>query len=209
MTWHGPSAVGYSPRRSLLASLGGLLGAGSAPVGGGAATSLAAALAVGSPEEPLLPGDEEEEERFIEHLSEPKPWPALRGSSVSTRRISPSQGTLVQELAAIAEAASQQAQLAQQQQQQQEQQPPPALATAGYAGLPTGPAASPAARGQQRGVTAAPQRQAGWVGRAVVAGGIESIIALPLQLSFAAIIFRVRLFAECGCFIGRCLCFGS
>ena len=40
-------------------------------------------------EQPLLPAGEEEEHTYMEHMLEPKPWPQLRLSSVSTRRLSP------------------------------------------------------------------------------------------------------------------------
>ena len=60
----------------------------SLPTGGGAA-ALAAAFrssAATDLEQPLLPGEEEAEQQYVEHVLEPKPWPTLRGSSVSTRR---------------------------------------------------------------------------------------------------------------------------
>ena len=84
---------GSSPRLASSVDLGGRQGAAawlsaSLPTAGGAA-ALAAAFrssAAADLEQPLLPGEDEAEQQYVEHVLEPKPWPTLRGSSVSTRR---------------------------------------------------------------------------------------------------------------------------
>ena len=82
---------GSSPRLSTSVDWGGrqtIVGRFSASLTGGGG-ALAAALHAGGGadlEQPLLPGGEEAEQQYVEHVLEPKPWPTLRGSSVSTRR---------------------------------------------------------------------------------------------------------------------------
>lgn len=84
---------GASPRLASSSDWGGRQGvaallSASLPTGGGAA-ALAAAFrssAAADLEQPLLPGEDEAEQQYVEHVLEPKAWPTLRGSSVSTRR---------------------------------------------------------------------------------------------------------------------------
>jgi SulP family sulfate permease len=64
------------------------LAAAAASVGGAGGAS-AATGPLPDLEQPLLPAGEEEEHTYMEHMLEPKPWPQLRLSSVSTRRLSP------------------------------------------------------------------------------------------------------------------------
>ena len=92
LAWGGESPRGA--RGSVLSS-GGLmsrlsssLAAAAASVGGAGAAS-AACGPLPDLEQPLLPAGEEEEHTYMEHMLEPKPWPQLRLSSVSTRRLSP------------------------------------------------------------------------------------------------------------------------
>lgn len=200
---------GESPRLrpgSLVSSAGGLLARLSAVgVGRGAAASSGGGPVVGfgpsdsaDLEQPLLPGGVSEEAHYLEHVLEPKQWPTLRGSSVSTRRITP--GLLSLELGGAAAAAAVTspragaAGVAEGAWPPATQQPDDAAeAAAPAAGLPA--AGKPAA---------APARQPGRYGRASVAGAINSAIALPVQLSFAAIIFRVSFKGRysripCGC----------
>jgi hypothetical protein len=85
---------GTSPRLASSVDWGGRHGttaarlSASLPTTGGAA-ALAAAFRSSTAadlEQPLLPGEEEAEQQYVEHVLEPKAWPTLRGSSVSTRR---------------------------------------------------------------------------------------------------------------------------
>ena len=81
---------GASPRLASSADWGGRQGgagplSASLPTGGGLAAALRSSAAADL-EQPLLPGEDEAEQQYVEHVLEPKPWPTLRGSSVSTRR---------------------------------------------------------------------------------------------------------------------------
>lgn len=185
---------GSSPRLASSVDLGGRQGAAawlsaSLPTAGGAA-ALAAAFrssAAADLEQPLLPGEDEAEQQYVEHVLEPKPWPTLRGSSVSTRRITP--GLLSQELAASATPRAADAEQPAAAFQPPRQQP----AGAGYTPLPgsasaAAAAAGPPAQGKPQ-APAEPTATASYA-RATVAGLVNSVIALPLQLSFAAIIFQ-------------------
>lgn len=185
-----PGAV--SNPTSLLESGGAFL---SSLIGGPRQTSLAAnAAAATSPgdddlERPLLDSLPSEEAALEQAAhAQPKPWPQLRCSSVSTHRYTP--GLLAQELAAHGGSA-----------------PSSGGAFPLVTGLPSDTTAAPridpqvaaslpAKQGPAGAVLAAEAapRQQQWArhGRAVVAGVVDSAIALPLQLAFAAIIFRVR-----------------
>lgn len=153
-------------------------------VGGGLLSSVLGGL--GSPrasdDAPLLPGGEEQEQSYIEHVLEPKQWPQLRGSSVSARRITHPAAAALQEQPSTPSAST-----------------APGTPLAGALGLPT---AFQAEHASEAGYSALPteptaaakasqQPAAGRHARAAVAGVVNSVIALPLQLSFAAIIFRV------------------
>ncbi|KAL4452289.1 hypothetical protein ABPG75_007951 [Micractinium tetrahymenae] len=182
----GVGSRDFSPT-SLLASGGALL---SSLLGSPRHPSLAAAAAASPPggddlERPLLGGSLPSEEAALEQAAhaQPKPWPQLRCSSVSTRRYTP--GLLAQELAAHAQSA------------------PDGCASPSLAWSPIDGTAAPRIdprvaatlpakqEAAASAAAAAPQRRQ-WArhGRAVVAGVVDSAIALPLQLAFAAIIFR-------------------
>lgn len=130
---------------------------------------------------PLLPAGEEEEAQYLEHVLEPKQWPQLRGSSVSTRRITP--GLLAQELAGAAAPLSPREGAAGSSAPGSQPEAMPAEAGEAAAALPTAAASKKAA-------AAAAVPQSGRYVRASVAGAVNAVIGLPLQLSFAAIIFR-------------------
>lgn len=186
-----PLGVALSPA-SLLESGGALLSSllgTSRQASPAAAAAAASSLDDGDLECPLL-GSLLSEEAALEQAAHahPKPWPQLRCSSVSTHRYTP--GLLAQELAAQAESA-----------------PSGSGASALLTTSPIDGTAVPridpqvaarlpakleAAEAATAAAAAPRQRQLARHGRAVVAGVVDSAIALPLQLAFAAIIFRVR-----------------
>ena len=153
-----------SPLRGLLSSV---LASGG---GGGAGGGLRVSSSVSDLEQPLLPASDREELELLGHLLAPKAWPMLRGSSASARRIThadlPSSplGATASPFTSL----------------------PPAAPVAADGAAAEGHTHKPGQAGK-----AAPSRAVRY-GRATVAGFINSIVALPLQLAFAAIIFRVR-----------------
>lgn len=193
-----PSRPGTSPG-SLLAAGGALLdGLLGSPRGRPAAAAAAAA----DEEQPLLAASPGQAAvlRSPAH-DERRPWPQLRGSSVSTRPFTP--GLLAQELASHDESWELD--------QDSASSPRPAdgspsghtAARSGSGGSAPDAAATAAATcGKQGGGSGTavaghthayghPRRR--WRHtRAMFAGLVDCTIALPLQTSFAAIIFRVR-----------------
>ncbi|KAL4419479.1 hypothetical protein ABPG77_008281 [Micractinium sp. CCAP 211/92] len=175
------SAVGLLARLSDAVSGGLAAAAGGAGAGGEAA---ATDLELNAP---LLPAAEEEEAQYLEHVMEPKQWPQLRGSSVSTRRITP--GLLSSELAGAATPLSPLAGTAEPFAPSSQAEAAPAAAGDATAVLPH----TAASKAQAAAAATAPQ--SGRYMRASVAGAVNAVIGLPLQLSFAAIIFRDPFFA--------------
>lgn len=175
------AAAGHRPGSLSLSKGAGLLSSVLESVRGGVG-GLGLSSSPQASDSPLLPGGEEQEQSYIEHVLAPKQWPQLRGSSVSSRRIThpaashqdqpstpsatPVPGTPLASVLGLSSAF--QAEDA---------------GSAGYSALPAGPTTTAKAAQQQQ--------QSGRHVRAAVAGVVNSVIALPLQLSFAAIIFRV------------------
>lgn len=169
---------------SFLESGGGLL---SSLLGSRRQTNAGAATSPGDDdlERPLL-GSLHSEEAALEQAvhAQRKPWPQLRCSSVSTHRYTP--GLLAQELAAHAHSAPDTAASLPMARSQADGTAVPRID-------PRVAAMLPAKQGSGASAAAALPRKRAWArhGRAVVAGVVDSAIALPLQLAFAAIIFRV------------------
>ncbi|KAL4431193.1 hypothetical protein ABPG75_006449 [Micractinium tetrahymenae] len=177
-----------SSAAGLLARLSDAVSGGLAAAAGGAGASGEAASTDLELNAPLLPAGEEEEAQYLEHVMEPKQWPQLRGSSVSTRRITP--GLLSHELAGAAAPLSPRAGTAGFFAAAGQAEAASAAAAGGaVAGLPPGAAGKAQAEAAPAAGAAGAQRSGRYV-RAAVAGAVNAVIGLPLQLSFAAIIFR-------------------
>lgn len=164
--------------RLLRARLAGTSG-GSASDGGGGTGSNAALSwrSAGSDlEEPLLAAEageagepQQEQQRELQQPPPPKRWPQLRRGSISTRRRSPvPPATPAEESPFLASAFL-----------------PGAAAPQDLGGKAAAAAAAGGVKGE-----AVPGHRGG-LGLALSAGLVNSIISLPIMLSFAAIIFRV------------------
>ena len=150
-------------------------------------------------EQPLLsPLDAE---AYVDHVrdSSPKRWPQLRLSSVSTRRFSPwaaggssGDATLDSLLSPRPSGSGFSSPFT------------PSTAVPPLDGAPSVPPFRPAAPAHEGVGRPAPPKGAivqpagGRLSRAIVCGGINSVVALPIMAAFASIIFRVSTGAAAG-----------
>lgn len=196
LEWGGHSprtAAGFSS--GVGSPLSGLLSSVLGSVGGGGrrrreGSQLRTSRSTSDLESPLLPGGDQEEQQLIGHLMAPKQWPQLRGSSVSARRITHPAAPVELPTSPLARGGP----------ASPFSSPAGPQAAAGAAGgTPAGQDALPSGPAVARKAAASEPKHAGRYTRAAVAGLVNAVIALPLQLSFAAIIFRVG--AALRCFI--------